>query len=86
MQKNPALRSVSMSEIFLPSTSSNQMDNANVGISVRLNTSIVRKTSMPKLATFNEMLEWDRSSENLQKDKCLKLPQQPEKKIFRTYS
>lgn len=66
-QKNPALRSVNIREIFLPCPSSNQMDNIRVGSSVRLNMSIVRKMSMPKLATFSEMLEWDSSSENLKK-------------------
>lgn len=66
-QKNPAFRSVNISEIFLPSTSINQMDNIRVGNSVRLNMSFVRKMSMPKLATFNEMLEWHSSSENLKK-------------------
>lgn len=64
-QKNPPFRSVNISEIFLPSTSSAQMDNTWVGNWVRLNMSIVRKMSMPKLEAFNEMLEWDSSSENL---------------------
>lgn len=66
-QKNPPLRSVNISEIFLPSTSSNQLDNIRVGNSVRLKMSTVRKMSMPKLPTFNEMLEWDSSSENLKR-------------------
>lgn len=66
-QKNAAPRRVSINEILLPSTSSSQMDNISVGNSVRSNMSIVRKMSMPKLATFNEMLEWDSSNENLKK-------------------
>lgn len=56
-QKNPAIRSVSISEIFLPSTSSNHVDNIRVGNSVTLNRSIVRKMSMPNFETLNEMLE-----------------------------
>lgn len=66
-QKNPANRSVTMSEVFLPSTSRNHMDNIRVGNSVRWKISIVRKTSMPKLETFSEMLERDSSSENLKR-------------------
>lgn len=66
-QNKAALRSVNNSEIFLPSTSSNQKDSMRVGNSVRLNMSIVRKMSMPKLATLNLMLERVSSSENLKK-------------------
>lgn len=64
-QKNPPFRRVNTSDIFLPNASSNQTDNTWVGKWVRLNMSIVRKMSMPKLETFNEMLEWDSCSENL---------------------
>lgn len=66
-QKNPPFRSVNINKIFLPSASSNQLDNIRVGNSVRLKMSTVRKMSMPKLLTFNEMLEWDSSSENLKR-------------------
>lgn len=53
----PPVRSVATRDTFLPTTSSSQMLRMWAGTSLRPKISWVRKTLMPKLATFNERLK-----------------------------
>lgn len=50
----PPIRSVAISDTFRPRTSNSQMLRMWAGTSLRPKISWVRKTLMPKFATFND--------------------------------